>query len=98
MQRIKINEGQTILDIAIQHCGDVELAYDLAVANGLNFSDDLIIGNEMVVFDVALEKKKVVEVFNNPNNILVPASRKDDANVALEGIGYWAIGVDLVVS
>jgi hypothetical protein len=98
MQTIKINDSQTLLDIAIQHCGNVELAYDLAVANGLNFSDDLEIGNEMLVFDVAVEKKKVIEVFNNPKNILVPASRKDDANIGLEGIGYWAIGVDLVVS
>jgi hypothetical protein len=98
MQTIKINDSQTLLDVAIQHCGNVELAYDLAVANGLNFSDDLIIGDEMVVFDVAVEKKKVVEVFNNSKNILVPASKKDDVSIGLEGIGYWAIGVDFIVS
>ena len=96
MQTTKINDSQTLLDIAVQHCGDVELAYDLAVANGLNFSDDLVVGDEMMVFDVAVEKKKIVEVFNDEKNI-VPASKKDDANIGLEGVSYWAIGYDFEV-
>lgn len=97
MPTIKINEGQTLLDIAVQHCGNVEKAFELALANGLDFNEDLVIGDEMVTGEVAVEKRKLVELFKN--KILVPASKKDDyETMQLEGVDYWSIGTEFIIS
>jgi hypothetical protein len=97
MQTIKINEGQTLLDIAVQYNGDAAKAFELALANSLNFSDDLIIGNEVLVESAAVEKKKLVKEFDN--NKIVPSSKKDNyENLQPEGVDYWAIGTEFIIS
>lgn len=94
MPIIKVKEGQTLLDIAVQYLGDASKAFEIAITNGLNFSDDLVIGTELIVGDVAVDKKKVVKIFSENN--LIPASGKT-LSQQQEGIGYWAVGGDFIV-
>ena len=42
-------EGQTLLDIALQELGSADLAFELAEANGLNVSDTLAPGTQLVL-------------------------------------------------
>jgi len=46
---MKVLSGQTIFDIAIQSCGGIEAAFDLAMLNGLNPTDDLVPGQELII-------------------------------------------------
>lgn len=32
--------NQSLFDLAVQHCGSAEAAYDLAVANGISITDN----------------------------------------------------------
>lgn len=95
MPIIIVSDGQTLLDIAVQHCGDATMAFKIAKENGLSFSDDLITGNSVVVADVAVDKRKLVDDFSK--QLIVPASKKEDAVLLSEGIGYWAVGTELIV-
>jgi len=49
---MKVLSGQTLFDIAIQSCGSIEAAFELAVLNGLNLTDELVPGQELALPEV----------------------------------------------
>lgn len=49
MKEVIAQTGQTVLDIAIQHCGDVETAYIIAQTNGFSIDSLLIPGQRLIV-------------------------------------------------
>jgi hypothetical protein len=79
MQTIKIHEGQTLIDIAMQYCGDALAVFDVADLNALGVTDDLIPGQTILIPDVAIDKIKVVEAFEG----LTPASSYNDEDIEL---------------
>jgi hypothetical protein len=83
--------GQTLTDISIQHLGSEEAVGELARLNSLDLTAVLIPGQVLYLPDVV--GKRVVRVYTERN--YVPA-----ANVSslLEGIDYWAIGIDFMIS
>ena len=62
---MKALPGQTLFDIAIQELGSAEAAFELAVLNGLNPTDDLIPGQELVLPGVV--NSDVQQYFQNKN-------------------------------
>jgi hypothetical protein len=71
---MKVLNGQSILDIAIQACGSATAAFALAVANGLSVTDDLIPGQDLVV--PAVVNSDVVTYY--VNNGIVPVTGVND--------------------
>lgn len=51
MGKIVVLEGQTLIDLAIQQCGSVEAAFQLAVENDLSVTDELSAGLELSSID-----------------------------------------------
>ncbi len=49
------HDNQTIFDIAIQACGAADAAYDIAMLNGLNITDD-IAGFDLIIPKVINEQ------------------------------------------
>ena len=47
--KIRVLDGQSLFDIAVQHCGDVQASLAIAAANGLSVTDALLAGQELVV-------------------------------------------------
>jgi|GEM_PF-475322 len=97
--QVKIVEGQSLFDIAIQKLGSAQAALELAVLNGLSLTDELTTGETLQLPGVI--NKAMAGYFNGKN--IIPATEAnagDDESGELikEGIGYWAIGVDFVVS
>lgn len=92
---INAGEGQTLLDIAIQYCGNVEVAIFLSELNGISITKELAIGEEIFVPAVLVEDRKVVSVFADKN--LIPAS-DDSYEPIQEGIGFWMVNLDFKVS
>ncbi|MEI8087096.1 MAG: hypothetical protein WCG93_12880 [Paludibacter sp.] len=45
---MKVLQGQTIFDIAVQSSGSAEAAYELALLNGVGLTDDLITGGDLI--------------------------------------------------
>lgn len=58
-------QGQSLLDIAVQTCGSVEAAFDLAVANNLDIDDKLIAGQELDA--VSTTDTQIVNYYKNRN-------------------------------
>lgn len=97
MQTIKVNEGQCLLDIAVQYCGNAALAFDIAKLNGIGVTENLIVGDSLIVPNAEIEHKKIVGVF--VKHKLIPASIKElDSPLLKQGIGYWRIGLDFKLS
>lgn len=47
--KVKVLDGQSLFDIAIQHCGDVQAVYDIAVLNNMSITDDVELGKYLIV-------------------------------------------------
>jgi hypothetical protein len=90
-----VQQGQNMMDIAIQHCGDARSLFDLAVLNDLSATDEVAPGTDLKIPTPA--QPGIVAYFQNGG--YVPATN-NDANIFSnkEGIGFWIIGVDFKVS
>ena len=70
MRMTQLQVNQTIEDIAISKCGTAELAFDLAIANGINISDQQNPGVYLSLPSIAEES--IVGYFDN--RIVQPAT------------------------
>lgn len=68
--KVTVLNGQTIFDIAIQSCGNVESAYDIALMNDIDMFSGLKTGMTLNVPDVV--NKRVVKIFEQEK----PASNR----------------------
>ena len=100
MKEVKILNGQTFLDIAMQELGDAERAFELANFNNRSITDHLTPGETIFVPTPAIDKKETIKILTSPANR--PASKTDDEDnntpLVPEGIGAWAIDIDFIVS
>ena len=70
MATVKVQNGQSILDIALQHCGDVSAAFDIAVLNDILLTDALAAGQSLAI--PAVVNTDVVNYYNSRG--IVPAT------------------------
>ncbi|WP_264522136.1 hypothetical protein [Flavobacterium sp. N1994] len=70
MSKKIVYSGQSFLDKVLECTGDVTNAVEMAVENGINITDDLVVGNE--VKSSSITKKNVVNFFTEDNR---PATR-----------------------
>lgn len=90
---IKVLNNQSLFDVAIQHAGTPEAAFDLALRNGLSIVDELATGAELAGVEVA---NKPVENYYSTRRLL-PATGVSGEAVE-EGIEFWYVEYDFVVS
>lgn len=90
-----VRAQQTLLDIAAQQCGQLDSLFDVAAANNMGITDELVAGQlvnapDPVVVDIAAFFKRYG---------IYPASGVTNIDNALPGgIGYMAVGFDFIVS
>ncbi len=94
---IKVSERQSLFDVAIQKAGSLEAVMKLASLNGLSITETLESGQ--LLHTTEIFDADVVAYFAN-KGILPETSGTvaEDSVPVLEGIDYWAIGVDFIVS
>jgi hypothetical protein len=94
MQTITVKDRQTFLDLAMQHSGSAEAAFNMALQNNMALTADLIAGTILptpaVVFADIVQLFKVEKAV--PASILL-----NSIYGAKEGIDYWAIENDFIV-
>ena len=78
MRQVKVQNGQTVFDVAVQYCGDAEAAFDIAVLNNIEVTSCPDNGTVLNVPDAV--NKKVTQYYqknkikpataysSNPNN------------------------------
>jgi len=94
INEITVLQGQNLLDIAVQHTGSTEAVFLLAMENGLGITDELTPG--MVLNPVPVQNRRVRNYFANNN--LKPATAITADDMIEEGIEFWYVEYDFVVS
>ena len=101
MQKIVVKQGQSVLDIAIVYTGDVKESFKIAVINNISITDELFPGQILEV--PAVVNKRIVELFrdyNQPATAIMESKFiiDDNEEIIPEGIGFWAIEKNFIVS
>lgn len=82
---IKVQHNQSLIDLSIQMFGGIEGAVDLAIANGLPITEELIPGMEIIVPEYKETKAEIVKYYGNKG--LTPATAGTAMAEFLYGIG-----------
>jgi 2',3'-cyclic-nucleotide 2'-phosphodiesterase (5'-nucleotidase family) len=93
---VRVLNGQSLFDIAIQAAGNVEAVFDIALANGLGITDDLPAGTLLVIPAVA--NRQVADYYRTNNILPATGISVTDAAALQEGIEFWFVEYDFVVS
>jgi hypothetical protein len=93
---IKVLNSQSLFDLAIQAAGSVEAVFDIALANGVGITDELVAGAAVVV--PAILNRQVADYYKVNNIKPATALSAQDAEFTLEGIGAWRVEYDFIVS
>jgi phage tail protein X len=96
--QIAVEAGQNIFDIALQMYGNIEGIIDIARDNGKDMTSELTPGELIVGSDEAIDI--LVRDFYAGRGILPATGLTSEESAVLkpEGIGYWAIDYDFIVS
>lgn len=94
---IIILPNQSLLDITLQHTGNVENTFLIALANNISITDHLEVGTKITIPEASEINKQVFT--NYVIKKIEPASaRISDLNIKpLSGINYWEIENDFIV-
>nr|DAV24520.1 MAG TPA: hypothetical protein [Caudoviricetes sp.] len=97
---VTVLHNQSLLDLALQHTGTIESVFELAEANTLNITDDVVAGKTLVLPVEAFSNKDILGYYTAKNLQPATAFSKEDEQVfeCLEGISIWAINLDFVVT
>lgn len=97
---VTVLHNQSLLDLALQHTGTIESIFELAEANTLNISDDVVAGKTLVLPAEAFTNKDILGYYTAKNLQPATAFSKEDEQVfeRLEGISIWAINLDFVIT
>jgi hypothetical protein len=95
MKTHKVQDGQTIYDIALQRLGSKDLAFEVAVLNDMAATDIPVPGTLINIPDSANAKPKVVS--NYADNKREPATGELADDIDGEGLEIWALEVDFEI-
>ncbi len=90
--KVEVLHNQTFLDIAVQYTGDVSNAYEIAYANGLSISDELVPGSSLTIPNEVKVNTDIQVYFNA--KLIKPATKVQPNLIEiapLGGINYWEI-------
>lgn len=91
-----VKNNQNLLDLCLQSTGGMSRLFELAVLNGMGITDAINAGGVLNT-QINVDNSDILDYYLQ--NSIVPAT----GNVSLlelsilEGIDYWAIGVDFIV-
>lgn len=91
----KVRARQTTVDIAMQQCGQADSIFDVAAANNMGITDELIPGNKVNAPDPVIVDVSAYFLRYN----LFPASGAQTSDDELPGgIDFMAVEFDFIVS
>ena len=97
---ITVLHNQSLLDLALQHTGTIESVFELAGANALNITDDVVTGKTLALPAEAFTNKDILAYYTAKHLQPATAFTKEDEQVfeRQEGISIWAISLDFIVT
>ncbi|MGQ0739147.1 MAG: hypothetical protein ACT4OJ_08830 [Bacteroidota bacterium] len=97
MKSVKVLNGQTLVDIAVQELGDASRALEIAELNDRKITDDLAAGQLVNVPDYERERRSTVILFTDDANKPASGLTQEEIDARPEGIDYWILENDFVV-
>lgn len=91
---MKVLAGQNIFDVAVQHAGSVEAAFDLAITNDISLSDALTVGEELL--GAGKVRADIVDYY--ARRVFNPATDETLIGEIEGGIEFMGIEIDFIVS
>ena len=96
-----ILHNQSLLDFAIQHTGNAQNAFEIAMANGISISDDISSGSNLIIPDSVVMDVDIRNYYQSkaiqPATAITTSVIDGEPETELEGISYWAIYDDFIV-
>lgn len=94
---MKVERGQSFLDIVLQGTGSIENALEMAIANGVSPTDDIVINQEIKA--TAVTKRSIQSIWGEKNKPASALTEHQETIIpARGGIGYMKIGETFKVS
>lgn len=96
---VVVLDGQSFFDLATMYCGSPELAYEFAELNEMAVTDEPETGAKLK--KPAVNNKRIAAYYSDKALQPATATTYTSGGSELpsdEGIGYWAIEIDFIVS
>lgn len=90
-----VDEGQWLRDIAIQYSGSISEIFEVAKANGLSITDDIVPGLVLMVPNV--EDANLVQFFSDNGYVPATGLSIEDQQAERGGISYMGITTNFKV-
>lgn len=84
----------SVLDLAMIAGGNIDCAFELAISNSINITDEIIIGR---VYNITLPEQ-LITIRKDEVCPATAISPEDISVCPYGGIGYMGVGVDFVVN
>ena len=94
----KVLQGQTFIDMVCQQAGSYEEIINAAILNGKSITDDVSINEIIKVTNVLNVENASILGKRRPATYINNFLTDDNTGPQLQGIGYWIIGDDNIVS
>jgi len=91
---MRVLAGQSILDVAIQHAGSIEAAFELATRNDISLSDELTASEELL--ETEKVRADIVDYYTRRG--FKPATGETLIGDNKGGIEFMGIEIDFIVS
>lgn len=96
MKTATILENQTLFDLALQGTGSVLSVIEIALANGMGITDELVPAEKIKIDQGNYYLKDIVDYFNGKQHHLATHTSMDNIGPS-GGIGLWILEVDFQV-
>jgi len=87
---MKVIQGQSIFDIAVQELGSIEGAFELAMLNGISVTDELIPGQELILPIVL--NKDIINYYANKG--IKPATADNGAVESVDRVFFEELSIE----
>lgn len=97
--KITVLNNQSVFDIAVRYCGNPLAAFNIALLNSISVDTSLSPGSEIEIPEFP-QGKSVVDYFKSKNHQPATAWNpiSDGGQPKPEGISYWAISDDFIIT
>ncbi|GGG46943.1 hypothetical protein [Epilithonimonas arachidiradicis] len=90
--------NQSLLDVAIQHTGSVQNAFEIAAANEMSLTDQLTAGKELIIPDSITQDVDIKNYYQS--RAIQPATditQNGESEEQPEGISVWILNQNFIV-
>lgn len=94
MRNINVIERQNVMDVTVQETGTLQNLFNVIQDNDLevNTIEQTLTNNKLQIGTYTDERKNIVNIIEEP------VFSGGDEDIELEGIGYWIIEKDFMIS